>query len=882
MSILAVLFVFFFDLVLVAGFRVFHKQLSDRFYKRCAIAFSFEALSTLILFLLPFEEWRYFSFTLLFDLQCIKGLMLWSAIRSLDSPTSHKWWVPVVFVGYFLLLLAADLLGLGQFVVSQIAITLPLIFNLMPAWTLYRSQWISWKSYQLLLGCILLSQILFAAAVQMGDLDTEWTALLYYLNVVSNVFVGLSAMVIGMKRLHARLEKALKTIVSMRNQTEAIVKASMDSILITDIEGRILFANPVAKSFFIGGAKEHPNLFENEFHSEAEDEESFSLESINRALNLNNNAFVKYQCMMEHQTQGRIPVEFTVVPILNDEGKLLSFYIRDLREQRQNEVAIVQERDRTKQLNKQLCVALEQAKHMTEKAEQANASKNDFLGVMSHELRTPLSAIIGMASMMEQEPLTAQQRQSAASINYCGQSLLLIIGDILNYSRIEAGHVELLKKPFSLRQNLQQILTLVRDQCNHKKLRLYAVLHPRLPLEIVGDEGKIRQILTNLVNNAVKFTEKGHVSINLRVLTTDQKHLSQLEITVADTGIGINKEQKDRLFEAFYQADCSTSRKYQGTGLGLAISKRLIKAMGGEIQVDSIPGKGSTFTALIPCSHVDADSSDVFNFEWNVIYVDPDESGLSWFKTNLSAYGVEVKCYSSVENFLQGESAKRLSKTICLIDQQALLKLDEEPQVMGKFKRLQARVPVVFALHQVTDVLQEFKYSIAKPFLIEQFMEKAATIPLEWNQKDIATEEIPSAILQFEPLQINVLVAEDHPINCKLAKLYLDNLGCTNRIVHDGNEALAALEEEAFDVVLMDLHMPALDGLEATRRLIKLHEGKDRPRIIALTADNSKNEKEVALEAGMDEFLLKPIKIEKLREVLIKQMKVLTRNKLRQ
>lgn len=179
----------------------------------------------------------------------------------------------------------------------------------------------------------------------MGDLDAEWTALLYYLNVVSNVFVGLSAMVIGMKRLHARLEEALKTIVSMRNQTEAIVKASMDSILITDIEGRILLANPVAQSFFIGGAKEHPNLFENQFHSEAEDEESFSLESINRALNLDNNAFVKYQCMMEHQTPVRIPIGFTVVPILNDEGKLFSFYIRDLREQSQNEIAIVQERD---------------------------------------------------------------------------------------------------------------------------------------------------------------------------------------------------------------------------------------------------------------------------------------------------------------------------------------------------------------------------------------------------------------------------------------------------------------------------------------------------------------------------------------------------------
>ncbi|MDB4609863.1 response regulator, partial [Verrucomicrobia bacterium] len=236
----------------------------------------------------------------------------------------------------------------------------------------------------------------------------------------------------------------------------------------------------------------------------------------------------------------------------------------------------------------------------------------------------------------------------------------------------------------------------------------------------------------------------------------------------------------------------------------------------------------------------------------------------------------------SLEAFLQGESAEGLSKTVCLIDQQALLKLNEDPQVMGKLKRFQERVPVVFALNQDTDVLQKFKYSIAKPFLIEQFMEKAATIPLEWNQKDIKTEEIPSPILHFEPLQIHVLVAEDHPINCKLAKLYLDNLGCTNRIVHDGNEALAALEEEAFDVVLMDLHMPALDGLEATRQLIKRYEGKDRPRIIALTADNSKNEKQVALEAGMDEFLLKPIKIEKLREALVKQMKISTHKKLRQ
>ena len=882
MDILAVLFVFFFDLVLVAGFRVFYRQLSDRFYKRCAIAFSFEALSTLMLLLLSFEEWRYFSYALLFDLQCIKGLMLWSAIRSLDNPTSHKWWVPVVFFGYFLLLLVAGLLGLGQFVVSQIAIILPLLFNLMPAWTLYRSQWISWKSYQLLLGCILLSQILFAAAVQMGDLDAEWTSLLYYLNVVSNVFVGLSAMVIGMKRLHARLEKALKTIVSMQNQTEAIVKASRDSIMITDIEGKILFANPVAKRFFIGDSNDHSNLFENAFHSETEDEESFSLESIHRSLNLNDNGFVKYQCMIEHQTEGRIPLEFTVVPILNEGGGLLSLYIRDLREQRQNEAAVVQERDRAEQLNKQLCLALEQAKSMAEKAEQANASKNDFLGVMSHELRTPLSAIIGMSSMMEQESLTAQQRERVVSINHCGKSLLLIIGDILNYSQIEAGQIQLLKKPFSIRRSLHQILALLREKCNEKKLRLYATLHPQLPIEIVGDEGKISQILTNLLNNAIKFTDKGYVSINFREIASDNKHPAQLEMTVADTGIGIDQEQKDRLFEAFYQADYSTSRRYQGTGLGLAISKRLIQAMGGGIQVDSIPEKGSTFTALIPCNHVSDASSEIFAFEGKVIYVDPDEVGMSWFQSNLSAHGIEVKCYPSVKKFLKSESVESLSNTVCLIDQDALLKLNEGAQVEDKLKRFQERAPVVFAWHQATDVLKQFKYSIAKPFLIEQFIEQAATISLEWNKKDVKKEEIPSPKPLFEPLQINVLVAEDHPVNCKLAKLYLDNLGCTNRFVHNGHEVLDALEEEAFDVVLMDLHMPGLDGIETARQLIKLYEGKDRPRLIALTADNSNNEKQSAFEAGMDEFLLKPVKIEKLRETLVVQMEIANQQKLGQ
>ena len=318
MSVLAVAFILLFDLVLIAGFRVFHSQLRDRFYKRCVVAFSFEALATLTLFTLEFEQWRFFTYTLLFNFQSIKGLMLWSAVRSLDDRASHKWWIPIVFIGYCFVLVGITVLGLGKFVISQIAVTIPLIFNLAPAWAIYRSRWISWKSYQLFLGCILFSQILFAAAVQMGGVDAKWSMLLFYLGMVSNVFVGLSGMLIGMKRLHGRLEMALKTITSMRHQTEAIVKASMDSILITDLEGTILFANPAAKSFFIRDSHDNPNLFEHKFLPESPDEAPFTLERIKQELVVETNAYVKWQCVMGHQDQGDIPVEFTVVPIRNE------------------------------------------------------------------------------------------------------------------------------------------------------------------------------------------------------------------------------------------------------------------------------------------------------------------------------------------------------------------------------------------------------------------------------------------------------------------------------------------------------------------------------------------------------------------------------------
>lgn len=879
MSYLAVGFVLLLDLVLVWGFMVFHGQLRERFYKRCGLAFVFECLATVTLFFLEMEAWRPLTFTLLFGFYTLKGLMLWSAVRSLDAPKSHKWWIPAVFAGYCLAVIVPAVLGAPQILVAQIAILIPLLFNLAPAWALYWSRWISWKSFQLLFGCILLSQLLFNAGSQFGGLDQDLSMLLFYLGVVSNVFVGLSAFVVGMKRLQGRLEEALNTITSIQNQTEAIVKASMDSILITDLNGDIRFANPAANMLFVDGREHPPNLFRHQFVPETKDQPAFTLDRIRDEIIVGSNHYVRWNCLLNHDLQGKVPVELTAVPIQNEEEHLLAVYIRDFREQRKNEVAIIRERDRAEQLNKQLSSALEQAQILKERAEQANAAKNDFLGAMSHELRTPLSAMIGMSSMLEEESLSPTQRRSVAAIHDCGQSLLLIIGDILNYSRIEAGKIEMICQPFQFCDCLDQVVELMRNQCNHQGIHLLPILHPNLTPYYLGDMGKIRQILTNFVSNAVKFTDTGHVTIEINPRKMDAQEPSGVEMIIKDTGIGISKEQQEKLFEAFYQADYSASRRYSGTGLGLAICKRLVEAMGGEIQVQSTLGIGSTFTVALPLPSVQPEddtevvslSEQLRDFDRRVYYVNPYASARQWMKTYLNAYGLPGACFESLDAVPDAVFQHQDEPVLWVVDHQVMEQEESWQVFLSKCRKRfgNGALPLIGNYDHSAKRMSSTTQSLQKPFFFEQLIRKA--MKLEAPTRRPANHSKPSELGQPEEplLGLNVLVAEDHPINCKLARLYLKKLGCECLVVHDGNEALEAYAKQHFDAVLMDLHMPGMDGFETTLHLMdRRRSGEKRPYVIALTAGASSHEKARAAEVGMNDFLLKPVRIEQLREAL--------------
>jgi len=879
MSYLAVGFILLLDLVLVWGFMVFHGQLRECFYKRCGWAFVFECLATITLFFLEIEAWRPLTFTLLFEFYTLKGLMLWSAVLSLDTSKSHKWWIPAVFVGYCVAVIVPAVLGAPQILVAQIAILIPLFFNLAPAWALYWSRWISWKSFQLLFGCILLSQLLFNAGSQYGGLDQDFSMLLFYLGMVSNVFVGLSAFVVGMKRLQGRLEVALNTITSIQNQTEAIVKASMDSILITDLNGEIRFANPAANMLFVEGRDHPPNLFQQQFASESEDQPGFTLERIRDEIIVGANHFVRWNCVLNHDLQGEVPVEFTAVPIQNEEEHLLAVYIRDLREQRKNEAEIIRERDRAEQLNKQLSSALEQAQMLKDQAEHANAAKNDFLGVMSHELRTPLSAIIGMSSMLEEESLSPTQRQSVAAINDCGQSLLLIIGDILNYSRIEAGKIDLVCRPFQLRQCLEQVVDLMRNQCNHQGIHLLPVLHPNLPSYYLGDIGKVRRIITNLVSNAVKFTDAGHVSIEINPKKVEADQTEGIEMVIKDTGIGITEEQQNNLFEAFYQADYSASRRYSGTGLGLAICKRLTEAMGGEIHVQSALGAGSTFTVYLPlpvAQPADQEAQEspaelLRTFDRRIHYVNSYEPARFWMKACLDAYGISGACFDSLDALTEEAFATRNGPVLWVVDQQVMDQEEKWQSFLSTCKEQygDGELPLIGTFDHPAKRMSSTTQSLPKPFFFEQLIRQAGKLNVS-AQSSVKAPKSLSPKLSADPLMgLKVLVAEDHPINCKLARLYLAKLGCECVIVHDGNEALDAYAQQHFDAVLMDLHMPGMDGFETTKHLVdrRDRDGK-RPYVIALTAGASSHEKAKAAEVGMNDFLLKPVQIEQLREAL--------------
>ena len=698
----------------------------------------------------------------------------------------------------------------------------------------------------------------------------------------------------GVLRDITERKRAEEAVAAAEERARLLLQSAADGIFGTDHDGHVTFMNAAAEEMLGWSAAELRGLrMHDAIHYAYADRTPYPVERCpqHAAYTKGVESAVNDEVMWR-KDGSCFPVEYSARPLLRGgavTGSIVTF--RDITVRKSTEEAIQHAKEQTEAANRDLELAIKRANELAVEAAAANSAKGEFLANMSHEIRTPMNGVMGMTTLLLDSDLDDEQRDFALTVQNSAESLLTIINDILDFSKIEAGKLAMETLDFDLRTTVEDTCELPALNAHERGLELTLLMDPDVPSALRGDPGRLRQVLTNMIGNAVKFTEQGEVALAVE-LESETVEVATLRFKVRDTGIGIAPEKIERLFEAFTQADASTTRRFGGTGLGLTISRRLVELMGGEIGVQSEVGVGSTFwfTATFakrePLASADGgserESVDISGA--HILAVDDNETNRKVVAGMLESWGCrheEVGGAAATLEAMRRAEAAGDPYRIVILD---MMMPDADGEELGATIKgipelAGSELVMMTSMGSRGDAgrLEAIGFAayLSKPVKRSQLFD-CLVVVLDRGSEQPRQGEGRAPIITRHALaergkrRMRILLAEDNPVNQRVVLKTLEKMGYGADAVANGSEALDALAREPYDLVLMDVQMSEMDGVEATRRI---RDGGSVVRdhgvpIVALTAHAMAEDREACLAAGMDDYLSKPLRPDELARVL--------------